>query len=390
MARSFGAASDQVAYNHALPTTTGTVALWFRPNWAQTDNADHVMFDGRVTGDYFRIQKWTDNKLYVGWFNGLLAIASGSYTINQNAWNSIIIVWSDLSNVLTCYLNGTQIGQLTSAFTTSTLTSERIGNYDSDYQSQVDFDGRIAEFVVWGVELNANDIASYHKGCLAWDIRRSSLRDYFPLEGIASPEPNYGSTPSASGTLTGTARANHAPVVLFRVTGWGSYEQTPAKATFSNSITLTPSFAPAPVIVSAFTGMLGTGISRLGNIILAFDSTLATEFSSSLTLTPTWLLSKSRVSFDSTITLTPTLFPTRVGAFFDSSLTLTSTLFPLRVGVFFSSSFTLTPVFFPETIGASFNSAFTLTDEFTLESVTTQIYEGSGSLTGGFQVMGGL
>ena len=104
----------------------------------------------------------------------------------------------------------------------------------------------------------------------------------------------------------------------------------------------------------AFTGLLGAGHSLLGDIVLAFDNTLDTTFSSSITLTPTAFVSRTESIFSSSFT---------VGA-----------SFPIAgYGDFFSNSFVVSPSFVGQAL-----------------SDTMVIYEGSGSLTGGFQVLGGM
>ena len=74
------------------------------------------------------------------------------------------------------------------------------------------FNGRIAEVGLWRAVLSADEILSASQGVSPSRIRPGALIGYWPIWGVASPEPDL-SDLGNHGTVTGTApAADHAPV----------------------------------------------------------------------------------------------------------------------------------------------------------------------------------
>lgn len=75
--------------------------------------------------------------------------------------------------------------------------------------------GNIADVCLWGgITLSAGEIASLVAGARPFNIRRSSIKGYWPLDGIASTEPDLSSF-AHNGTLNGTAKAGGPPISMF-------------------------------------------------------------------------------------------------------------------------------------------------------------------------------
>lgn len=156
--------------NLPMPTT-GSLVYWINPTFVQTDNTSHVFFFGpstlfaQATGFTGGI-KSTDNKFYFGWHDGTtdhrIAVSSGSYTLNQNAWNVVVGTWDDTANQTYLYLNGTQIGSQTSTLVTIDTTDTVIG--PPFVISSVNCNCLIAEVGIYNVVLTAEEINSLSSG----------------------------------------------------------------------------------------------------------------------------------------------------------------------------------------------------------------------------------
>lgn len=156
--------------NKNLPSS-GTIAMWYYPNWAVTDSAVHSFFEWQASSsDWLILLKFSDNVWYFGHNNGgstVRIVQSGSDSNHtQSDWNSIIYTWNDTANQQFFYINGTQIGTQTGSFTVSTAVTASfacgIGNYVS--VQSYNFDGRIAEFAMWDRVLSSDERAYYDAG----------------------------------------------------------------------------------------------------------------------------------------------------------------------------------------------------------------------------------
>lgn len=200
MARAFTSTDVLDQGTAALPLTTGTLALWFMPTWAQTDSVDHMLFVVQSGGNYWIIEKYSDNALYGGWYG---AAATGTYTLTEDAWNHLAVTWTS-APLITLYVNGASVatsatGGFDSAGITRALGARANGTTSSE--------GSVAEYGVWAAALDAAEVAALAKGASPALVRPAALEDYLLLAGRASPEPNvWGGT---AGTLTGTAYADH-------------------------------------------------------------------------------------------------------------------------------------------------------------------------------------
>jgi hypothetical protein len=84
---------------------TGTICFKVYPTWAQNDGADHVFFyieNGTDITKFDATKSSSDDGLYFGWTTAgadhRVNVAVGSYTLNQNQWNSFCLTWDDTAN----------------------------------------------------------------------------------------------------------------------------------------------------------------------------------------------------------------------------------------------------------------------------------------------------
>jgi hypothetical protein len=207
----------------------------------QTDGVDHVIFDVRNNGsNVFQIYKSSASILYGGWITAgsdrRVSVVSGSYTLNQNAWNSLVLTWDTGSGNAFLYLNNVQIGTM-SAVTTFTSTATRyIGNFSG---LSLDARGAAAEVTICDRVWSANERTAYHAGILPHAL--GAVDGYWPLWGGDSSEQDLSSNGN-TGTVTGAVRFNHPPVQPFGIRGWGSLLEEISSA---SNATLTAAAAAA-------------------------------------------------------------------------------------------------------------------------------------------------
>lgn len=237
MARSFGGATHRlVSSATGFFPATGSIAWWVRPNWVSADGANHIFFSADadtnpVTATAIRAQKFSDNNLYIGWYDSgtphRVVVTSGSYTLNQSAWNLFIFTWDDTANDQRLYLNNAEIGSNNTmvAHTTGVLT---LGNTSSAV-ADVNMDGALAEVSLWDKVLPAGDRSSLWAGASSFLVAPASLVSNWPLWGTHSPEPDR--VGGAGLTVTGATALQSFPRIsssrrpkFFRAAaaaGWG-------------------------------------------------------------------------------------------------------------------------------------------------------------------------
>lgn len=171
------------AANPTVPTT-GSVCFWVYPNWASTDSVNHVFFMKETdANNIFGIQKFSDNKIYAGWFTSSVdhrvVINSGSFTLNQSAWNHVCLTWDDTANETRFYLNGSNIASQTSTLATHTSESPTLG---SSGASATNPDARMGELGIWTRVLGGGEITSMNARFSALFFNSGLL--YYPMFGI--------------------------------------------------------------------------------------------------------------------------------------------------------------------------------------------------------------
>lgn len=188
----FSSTTDRLtAPDFTIPQSAGTVCFNIYPNWAETDNAVHTfLFIGDTGANNFGLQKFSDNKLRVGWtsasVDNRMFVPSTSYTLNQNAWNSICYTWDGTGQTL--YVNGSSVSSSGAPTTHDTngvgnTLGFVLGNYTTSIDNQ-NMDGRLAEVAIWNVVLSgANLTDRMNNGRLASCF--TGLQNYWSLTGIS-------------------------------------------------------------------------------------------------------------------------------------------------------------------------------------------------------------
>lgn len=214
MARTFDSTTDRITFGTAAMPTTGSITLWFFPNWVDNDGVSHEWFMAHAaepSPGSFRLLKFSNGNFFGGWYTAgvdhRVVLAHTSYTVNSGAWNHLALTWNDTSNVTTAYLNGTSIGSFGTLVTFTTTQTLTIGNSTAESGGNLNFDGDIAEFGLYNADLTAGEVTALSKGFAPTLVRPQSLVNYLPLlrEVIAYKGP--------AATDTTTAVAVHPRII---------------------------------------------------------------------------------------------------------------------------------------------------------------------------------
>lgn len=131
-------------------------------------------------------------------------------TLSLNTWYHLAVRRS--GTTITCWVNGVQEANTGTRSGSMPTGVQRIAN--SSGAGVEGFSGRIAEAGLWAAALTAGEIASLAGGAHPTRVRRVSMKAYWPIHGVGSPEPDY-SGGGAHLTLTGSpAQAAHCRVGL--------------------------------------------------------------------------------------------------------------------------------------------------------------------------------
>ena len=227
MSRIFTA--DRVVYNagFVLQLSAFTVAVKVRRTVnsgpaLQTvySEGDHTHFPQELLVLYWGSEfESSGNVMCRVWFQDnsaleptMFIVDSGVPLTDLSEFHSIVLIQTSTSS-RKLYIDGILKGTDTHNITGITGQSAAVLGAINDNGSfvQTITNTAICEHAKWDVALSINEMLAYVKGVTANRIRYPDLRVYIPLYGDSSPEPDF-SSHARNGTVTGTTKANHAPV----------------------------------------------------------------------------------------------------------------------------------------------------------------------------------
>jgi hypothetical protein len=192
------------------------------------------------TTDNYLSLYFTSGSIYAQQFVG--SDASATTSVSAGVWNNAAGVYNTNAS-RQIYLNGTLgSAETTSLSAPSGVNCVGVGKIDYSGGAIQFYDGDIADVALWSVALSLGELDALNAGVRPHRIRPSSLQAYWPLLGIASPEPDY-SPNGRNLTITGAVAANHAAVFLTTklATTIGYLVAAPTTATISGTVTLSGS-----------------------------------------------------------------------------------------------------------------------------------------------------
>ena len=216
MSRNFNGTS------HHLKTTTVPVSavplsfsLWFNSDSITANQVICCISDTGSIGNYFAIEL---RGAEVGAEADAVAAVKRGTTFTQafttstysaNTWHHAGATFSSGSS-FAAYIDGGSKGTNTNAETPSGLDVLVLGVLSRTTDIAY-FDGDLAEFGIWNVELTDNEMKMLAAGVSPLHVRPDSLVYYLPIHGISSPEVELSGGVNPA-TVTGATQSDHAPV----------------------------------------------------------------------------------------------------------------------------------------------------------------------------------
>lgn len=228
MAREFDGVNDLLATGVSLTMpTTFSLAAWVYPR-SRGEGSLGLMLafqadpaSANLTG--FRIQAGTGSNQRVN-FRADRATTSGHWhtpddatTFILNAWQHVAVTYdgSSTANDPLMYVNGISVAvtEFTTPAGTLDTTADEIVIGNNDAQAAT-WDGYLAECCVWNRIITADEVVFAMRG--GGLLVPSGLRNYWPLHGTISPEPDFSGT-NQHMTVTEAIRVDHPPGVALWV-----------------------------------------------------------------------------------------------------------------------------------------------------------------------------
>jgi hypothetical protein len=189
---------------------------------AGADEAFRMVAAGSIAGDPIRV-------VSIG--SGTTRFASTSTGYSTNVWTHACGVFETTTS-RAVYINGGSVGTNTQSSLPTGFNQIQIGRVDGTTPASY-MEGRVAEAGLWNVALSTNEISALAAGASPREVRPGSLVGYWPIWGDHSSEIDLTSGARAM-TVTGTSKANHAPVKPFTRTLYVPTVEPVAAAATSN------------------------------------------------------------------------------------------------------------------------------------------------------------
>lgn len=219
MARHCTAANTQriEADTAAVTAVPLTLACWFMAMDTTTEHCLVFVGDKGSSNNYFflaasgnaggdPIRAYTRDAV-----SNVVAASTAAYT--ANVWQHAAAVYA-ATNSRVAYLNGGNSGTETTIAVPVGPNRTSIGRVGRNVPFAY-LDGLVAEVGIWNVALSASEIAALAQRVSPLHVQAANLVGYWPLYGVADPEPDYSGAvlnlTLAGGTGT-PAQADHAPV----------------------------------------------------------------------------------------------------------------------------------------------------------------------------------
>lgn len=207
MARSFNGSSDFINIS-SVPSFSGsnpfTIQAW--ANLTVGAGSFPLIADGLGVQLFFGINLGAGAgfNLYV---DGIQS--TNGATVTNGTWYHVLGTYNG-SNSSLIYVNGVHQGSTSGSASPSAISSVNIGKNTGGNSF---WKGGLADFAIWTAVLTQTEITALSSGVRPYNIRKSLLNTWLPLDGLQSPEIDYSGNAS-NGTLTGTSLSGGPPLAM--------------------------------------------------------------------------------------------------------------------------------------------------------------------------------
>lgn len=215
-----GAAGHNAGYDVADPVafTDVSIAIWGYLVTLPSVSAiiSKIAYKGLTATPFttdFIFQVLTSNLLFFRPFTGAATNdVTGATALSGATWMHLGATFSDANDRSRVYLDGVQDGVNAAATGAMSDTAGKVSvGYRDPFDAEV-FDGRLAEFGLWNVELTADEMAMLAAGVPPMFVRPDGLIVHLPLWGDVATAPDHSPVGTNDGTRveTGTATVSDA------------------------------------------------------------------------------------------------------------------------------------------------------------------------------------
>lgn len=215
MARSFNGSSDFIQWSNI---TTGNAAGWSGGFWVKLNSLPTV--SGYV-GLINAVAGTNEFDFYLKGSGGFALYSGiGNFTFNSDPWTTLTVstgTWHHIAftspGAGNAYLYVDGVQSSPTANTLGGLTPISALYFGEDYKiSGRVLDGAAADLFFIDTELTPIEVAALSSGVRPRSIRRTGKAfEWWPLDGLASPEPDLGGN-NTNGALTGTTLTFGPPI----------------------------------------------------------------------------------------------------------------------------------------------------------------------------------
>lgn len=222
MARSFNGTTQYGEYAGAVLTAIPlTLAAWCFMATSKSGSPLCIAASG-TTFDFFGlfVQGTASGVQAATGSSGASSAATTTAHPSAGVWFHVCGVFAAAAS-RTIYLNGGSPASNAGSRTPASLDRTSIARRANSSPANV-WGGLVADAAVWSDTLTASEVAALAAGVSPLRIRPASLVDYWPLQGIDSPERSWVSGGHAMTLTASPTLANHAPVEPYSRRFWGS------------------------------------------------------------------------------------------------------------------------------------------------------------------------
>ena len=197
------------------PVTTYpcTISCWFRSDNSGKNQTLAGLFDNTVSHGWFailRIDGAAGDDVDAGAReSGGSSFASSTTNYSTDTWHHACGTWVD-DNSRSAFIDGGSKGTNTVGRTPNTPNQFWVGRAGDSSPADT-MSGRICEVGLWNIVLSDDEIAGLGKGARVLGTRPQSLKGYWPILGVGSPEPDYIGSNNLTLDGAGLGVADHSP-----------------------------------------------------------------------------------------------------------------------------------------------------------------------------------